>query len=36
MLDGVVPITDPRLNRLRQILADVSDAMYELTADPPV
>ncbi len=34
MLDGVVPITDPRLNRLRQILAAVSDAMYELTAEP--
>ena len=35
MLDGIVPITDPRLNRLRQILAEVSDTMYELTADPP-
>ena len=34
MLDGVVPITDPRLNRLRDILAAVSDAMYDLTADP--
>ena len=33
MLDGVVPITDPRLNRLRDILSAVSDAMYELTAE---
>lgn len=33
MLDGIVPITDPRLNRLRQILAGVSDAMYRLTGE---
>jgi hypothetical protein len=36
MLDGVVGITDPRLNRLRELLASVSDAMYELTANADV
>jgi hypothetical protein len=35
MLDGVVGVTDPRLNRLREILAGVSDSLYELTAEPP-
>jgi hypothetical protein len=33
MLDGIVPITDARLNRIRSILVAVSDSMYELT--PP-
>jgi signal transduction histidine kinase len=33
MLDGVVGITDPRLNRLRDILAGVSASVYELTAE---
>lgn len=32
MLDGVVGITDQRLNRLRDILSSVSGSMYELTA----
>ena len=32
MLDGVVGITDPRLNRLRDILSHVSASMYELTS----
>lgn len=32
MLDGVVGITDPRLNRIREILAAVSAQMYELTS----
>ena len=35
MLDGVVGITDPRLNRLREILAGVSDSLYDLTAEGP-
>lgn len=33
MLDGVVGITDPRLNRLREILGGVSDSLYDLTAE---
>jgi hypothetical protein len=33
MLDGIVEVNEPRLNRLRQILASVSDSMYELTSD---
>ncbi len=33
MLDGVVPITDSRLNRLRQLLKDITAAVYELTED---
>lgn len=35
MLDGVVSITDPRLNRIRDILASVSASMYELTSESP-
>jgi len=33
MLDGVVGITDPRLNRLREILASVSAGLYALTEE---
>jgi hypothetical protein len=33
MLDGVVGITDPRLNRLRELLSTVSDGMNALTED---
>ena len=33
MLDGIVPIDDVRLNRLREILSDTGDAVGSLTAD---
>lgn len=33
MLDGIVETTQPRMNRLREILTYVSEAMYALTAD---
>jgi hypothetical protein len=33
MLDGVVPITDPRLQRLREILRGIGEAMYDLTEE---
>lgn len=35
MLDGIVGVTDPRLNRLRDILAGVSESLYDLTAERP-
>jgi hypothetical protein len=31
MLDGIVPITDARLNRIRSILVVVNDSVSELT-----
>ena len=30
MLDGVVPITDPRLNRVREILGDAGELLLKL------
>lgn len=36
MLDGIVGVTDPRLNRLRELLAWVSDSMYALTAESAI
>lgn len=34
MLDGVVGISDQRLNRIREILSSVSAAVYRLTGEP--
>jgi hypothetical protein len=36
MLDGVVGITDQRLNRIRDILSGVSASMYALTASDEI
>ena|SRR5579872_4310216 len=33
MLDGVVEISDRRLNRVREILSEVSASMYRLTSE---
>ncbi len=33
MLDGIVQITNPRLNRIRDILVSIGDAVYALTID---
>lgn len=33
MLDGVAPITDARLNRIRELLQNMSVSLHALTAD---
>lgn len=33
MLDGVAPVTQARLSRMRELLEDASAALYALTPD---